>query len=415
MRVALVTYGLHIGGMESFLFMLGHALRDEGMKVAYVVTEHIGAWHQRAADEGFETVAVLPKLWRTRRCQVAHLVPVLADFDAVLLNHSAAAQSLVGKLPRSCFAATILHLDKDPIYQVGLANSTNVDCLVCVSSRVLSEAVRRGAPVDRTIRILHGIDVPASWPKEGCSRNGRLLRIIFVGRINHEQKGIWDLPPILSEARRLGAEFTFEMVGDGEPELSQLRRVFATKYPELSVRFHGRQSHQDTIRLLSESDILLMPSRFEGLPITLLEALSQGVVPIASRLPGVTDDAVDHDVSGVLPDVGDIEGFARAIARLQDDEERLRMSRAAWQCARERFTKDVMMSQYLELLNSDRRAPRSDAASLEAIGRELFGLSWYLPIGLAKMLRAPKVLRRRLRGFFKMPSLNTPVEAGRVS
>jgi glycosyltransferase involved in cell wall biosynthesis len=415
MRVALVTYGLHIGGMESFLFMLGHALRNQGMEVACVVTEHIGAWHERASDEGFETIAVLPMLWRTRRWQVSQLVPVLTDFDAILLNHSAAAQSLLGMLPSSCVTATILHLDQDPIYRVGLANSTNLDRLVCVSSKVLSEAVRRGAPVEKTIRIPHGLDVPAIWPKEESLRDGRPLKIIFVGRINHEQKGIWDIPPILSEARRLGVDFTFEMVGDGEPELSQLRRMFATKYPEMPVQFHGRQSHQDTIRLLSEADVLLMPSRFEGLPITLLEALAQGVVPIASRLPGITDDAVEDGVNGVLPEVGDIEAFARAIERLQDDSLRMQMSRAAWQSAHERFTKDVMVGQYLTLLESDRRVPRGDTESVDAVGRELFGLAWFLPIGLAKLLRAPRTLLRRLGRFFSLPRLNTRVEARRVS
>ena len=415
MRVALVTYALRMGGMESFLFMLASELRSRGMDVTFVVTEAVGVWQQRAVEEGFKVVAVLPKLWRTRRWHAAQLKPVLAEFDAILLNHAAAAHPLLGVLPRSCLSATILHNDVHEIYRVGLANVAHVDHVVCVGSKIRSESIRRGAPAERTIRIPHGIDVPSSWPKVEGSRDGRPLKIIFVGRINHEQKGIWDLPPILSDARRLGAEFTFEMVGDGEPELSRLRKVFATKYPELAVRFHGRQSHPDTIRLLSEADILLMPSRFEGLPITLLEALSQGVVPIASRLPGVTDDAVAHEVNGILTDVGDIEGSARAIVRLQDDSVRMRMSRAAWQCARERFTKDVMIGKYLELLTSERRAPRGGATSVESAGREVFGLGWFLPLGLAKVIHAPKVLRRRLRGITKMPSWNTRVEAGRVS
>jgi glycosyltransferase involved in cell wall biosynthesis len=415
MRVALVTYGLHIGGMENFLFMLGNELRSREMDVAFVVTEVIGSWHQRAIDEGYEVIAVLPKTWRTRRWHVSRLASVLSGFDAVLLNHSAAGQALLGSLPSSCIAATILHNDVDEIYQIGLANATNVDHLVCVSSKILSEVKRRGAPAAAAIRIPHGIDVPPTWPKEGQSRNGRPLKVIFVGRVNHVQKGIWDIPPILSEVQRRGAQFTFEMVGDGEPELSQLRREFATKFPEISVQFHGRQSHADTLQLLSQADILLMPSRFEGLPITLLETLAQGVVPIASRLPGVTDDAVENGVNGILPEVGDIEGFARAIVRLQDDSERMRISQAAWQTARERFTKDLMVKQYLALLKSARRAPRGDAISVDSVGRELFGLSWFLPIGLAKAIRAPRTLYRRLGRLPSKLNVKTRVEAARVS
>jgi glycosyltransferase involved in cell wall biosynthesis len=402
MRIALVTYALQIGGMENFMLALGVALRERGEDVTLVVTEEIGAWHQRAIELGLPTLAVCPSLWQNRRRHAERLLPVLDQFDAVILNHSTAAQALAGELHPGCLVISVLHNDQESIYRIGLANLPNVDYVVCISSKILAEVQRRGAADDQPVRLPHGVAVPIAWPQQDAPpRDDRPLKIIFVGRINHPQKGVFDLPPILAKARKLGASFTFEMVGDGGSDFDQLRQQFASECPDFPVVYHGRKSGEDTLALLAQADVLLMPSRFEGFPVTLLEALSLGVVPIASRLPGITDDAVTDDVNGILPEVGDIDAFAAAIVRLENDDLRRKMSQAAWSTAREKFQDSTMVDHYVELL---RRPPRPQPANrprLDAIGRGLFGLAWTLPVGIAKLVavvregRIVKSLRRR--------------------
>jgi glycosyltransferase involved in cell wall biosynthesis len=394
MRVALVTYGLNVGGMENFLFTLADSLRAHGIQVSFVVTEMIGAWHQRAIDEGFEIVNLLPKRWRSLRGQAQRLARVLGTYDAALFNHCRLGQAIAADVPSSCRIVPIFHNDDDVIYRVGLANVSQVDSVVCVGSKVFREALRRGAPADRTIQIPYGINVPASWPKEGHSRNGRPLRIVFLGRLNHKQKGVLDVPAILCRAAELGVALRLDLVGEDDVDAPFLREELTKKLPASAVRFHGRTDHATALRLLSEADILLMPSRYEGLPIALLEALAQGAVPVASHLPGITDDVVADGVTGILSPVGDIEGFARAIARLQDDEERLRMSHAAWQSARDRYGKEAMVARYLELLNSPREVRARNTESPDLVGRMFFGKRWDYPIGVVDIAVA---VRRTLR------------------
>ena len=402
MRIALVTYALQIGGMENFMLALGVALRDRGEDVTFVVTEEVGAWHQRAIDLGFPTLSVCPSLWQNRRRHVERLLPVLDQFDAVILNHSAAAQALAGELHAGCLVLSVLHNDQESIYRVGLANLSNIDFVVCISSKILFEVKRRGAAADQLVRLPHGVAVPAEWPQRNAPpRNGRPLKIIFVGRINHPQKGVFDLPPILAKARKLGASFTFEMVGDGGTDFDRLQKQFLDECPDLPVVYHGRRSGEETLALLSQADVLLMPSRFEGFPVTLLEALSLGVVPVASRLPGITDDAVTDGVNGILPEVGDINAFAASIQRLEDDDLRRRMSEAAWTTARAQFQDSTMVDRYVELLRSSATAATRGKSPPRFDRRELFGLAWPLPVGLAKTVavvregRILKSLRRR--------------------
>lgn len=389
MRVALVTYGLHVGGMESFLLMLAEELRAKGMQVSFVITEKIGAWHRLAVEKGFKAIVVRPSPWRTRRWHALQVAAELQEFDAVLLNHSAAAQPVLGELPANCLIMALLHNDQESIYRVGLSNLGNLDYLVCVGSKILSEAKRLGAAPSQAVHIPYGVNVSTTWPKEHVStQTGRPLKVIFVGRVDHEQKGVLDLPLILAEARRLGVKTTFEVVGDGEPDLTTLRNKFAAILPDLQVVYHGKKDNMDALQLLGQADILLMPSRFEGLPVTLLEAIARGVVPVASFLPGITDDAVTNGVNGLLPTVGDISGFARAIARLQDDNLRLQMSRAAWQEARDKFNKELMVDRYLRLLHSPCTKKVRSCREVDSIGRVLFGLGWSVPVGLTKTASA---------------------------
>jgi glycosyltransferase involved in cell wall biosynthesis len=386
MRAALVTYALDVGGMESFLLMLAEGLRAEGVDVSFVVTEKIGKWHGRPKELGFDTITVCPSQWHSRRWQARRLTSVLKSYDAVVLNYCTVAHAILGELLPSTLVISILHNHAEGIYDTGLSNLANIDYVVCVGSKVYSETLGRGATERQAVIIPYGVDVPARWPKEQeGSPNGRPLKLIYVGRIDHYQKGVLDIPQIIAEATRRGANMELDVVGDGEPDLSELRKQFAAQLPGFGVRFHGRLESAATHRLLAEADVLLMPSRFEGLPVTLLEAIARGTVPIASLLPGITDDAVKNGETGILLPVGDVPAFAEAIVRLQNDETRRRMSLAAWQSA-SRFTKDRMVVQYLQLLGKPvRRTPAPDVSA--EIGRRFYSRAWELPIGLVEFVR----------------------------
>ena len=152
-----------------------------------------------------------------------------------------------------------------------LSNLANIDYVVCVSSKVHSEALCRGVTERQAVIIPYGVDVPARWPKEQeGSPNGRPLKLIYVGQIDHYQKGVLDIPQIVAEATRRGANLELDVVGDGEPDLSQ-SCVSSSLFSCLASASGSMANWKSaaTHRLLADADVLLMPSRFEGLPVTL--------------------------------------------------------------------------------------------------------------------------------------------------
>ncbi len=86
----------------------------------------------------------------------------------------------------------------------------------------------------------------------------------------------------------------------------------------LADRVHFAGYVADSREVYVASDVLLMPSRFEGLPMTLLEAMAMGLPVVASKLDGIAEVIADgHE--GLLVESGDAGGFAESISRLLEN------------------------------------------------------------------------------------------------
>ena len=93
-------------------------------------------------------------------------------------------------------------------------------------------------------------------------------------------------------------------------------------------------------------DIFVLPTRVEGFPVALVEAMGAGVVPVVSNIESGVPEVIASARTGERPPVGDIRAFAAAIAALDRDRPRLAaMGAAARQSIVERFGSNVRNSQ----------------------------------------------------------------------
>ena len=97
------------------------------------------------------------------------------------------------------------------------------------------------------------------------------------------------------------------------------------------------------------ADVFVLPSRREGLPVALMEAMSCGLPCVASRLPGATDTLIQDGVSGLLVPPGDVAAFAGAIASMLSDPARASaMGAAARQVVLDRFASHKIAERWLQ-------------------------------------------------------------------
>jgi colanic acid/amylovoran biosynthesis glycosyltransferase len=162
--------------------------------------------------------------------------------------------------------------------------------------------VRCGVPFDR---------LPVRERRTGNTRS-----LICVGRLSPE-KGQAGLLRAFADLRSRHDGLQLRLVGDG-PERATLEAQTAELGLSGHVKFVGRTSESDTLAEIARSDILVLPSLMEGLPIVLMEAMALGVPIVASRVAGIPE-LVEDGAGGLLFAPSDWEALARCVERLLSD------------------------------------------------------------------------------------------------
>jgi glycosyltransferase involved in cell wall biosynthesis len=157
------------------------------------------------------------------------------------------------------------------------------------------------------------------------------LRLVYVGRII-ESKGLFDIVAALRQLRQQGRRFTFSVAGTGRDE-TRLREAIRAAGLEDCIRLLGGVVGVAKSRLWLESDVFVFPTRQEGLPYALLEAMAAGCVPVVTPV-GAIPDVLQSDLEGFLVAASDI---ARVVAALEElDDDRPKLAHMA-HCARRRI------------------------------------------------------------------------------
>ena len=219
-----------------------------------------------------------------------------------------------------------------------------VDRLIAVSGSV-AESHRAAGLGNRLTTIANGVDPsaatrdPAVLRREwGLSRGPVLLMAgRFAAQKDHALM-LAAMPAILNAQ----PDATLLMAGDG-PLLWEIAGRIAIGGLAGSVRLMGQRS--DLPDLMAAADLLVLPSRFEGLPLVALEAMAAGLPIVASDAPG-NAEMLEHGRSGWLAPAGDAGGFARAvIAALADPERLAQVATAAGERQLELYTAGRMIDE----------------------------------------------------------------------
>src|SRR5713226_6143641 len=164
-----------------------------------------------------------------------------------------------------------------------------VSVFVCIS-KYLEQAVPERRPKGLLVRsIIYGVPIPENVAKKP---NGR-LRLAYVGRLVEEQKRISEVTHALCRAVREVPGTEALIYGDG-PARPVVEQILREEGEGLPVHLVGFVENDQIPKYLAECHAVVLLSDHEGLPLSLLEGMACGVVPIGLRgAPGVTELVVD--------------------------------------------------------------------------------------------------------------------------
>ncbi|MEN5299950.1 glycosyltransferase family 4 protein [Brucella sp. TWI559] len=389
----------HIGGTYSVFTRLSASLRQAGVELRWLAAGSAGeTMSLPSADQGLsdalrkgdaiDRMGVLDEETRARR-----MIAFLRDnnFKAVFVNvlSSRFETNLVRYLPDDILRVMIVHNITPGTYAAAREIRDHVHATVGVSRRCRDDLVNHyGFDPAQTLVIPHGLNRTVHKPNRRIqSDHSEPLRLLYLGRIEDNSKGVFWLPHIL---RELKCDTDLTVAGDG-PDLAELRHRLKSFGDR--IRFTGWVAPSDVPRLASQHDVMVMPSRFEGFGLTLIEAMSEGCPAVVSHIAGVTDGIVTDGEDGFLFPVGDFRAAARHIDHLAENSAlRARMAEAACLKVADAFDNDVVGRTYAGLLENLVQRPPAIAPALPLS-------QWKMPTALHSSLRSrlPKPVKNWLR------------------
>ena len=182
-------------------------------------------------------------------------------------------------------------------------------------SPLVQESIRDfyGMKAEKVPVIYNGVDLSRCLPKESYA-SGDVVKIVHVGRFN-EQKNHGRLLRAFKLLLKQHPNCQLNLVGDGEL-LEEMKALALELGISEKVSFLGSQSN--VYPFLQEADVFVLPSDYEGMPMTIIEAMGTGLPIVATRVGGVPD-MIEKEASGLLTACDERE-VAEAMARLVSDE-----------------------------------------------------------------------------------------------
>ena len=170
------------------------------------------------------------------------------------------------------------------------------------------------------------------------------LTLGYLGRIE-PNKGMTELLEALKKCKAEGRGFKVRFAGKEQTEgeyLSKFEEAFGDDF-----EYCGLVSGETKREFLGSLDVFVMPTYFEGLPMSLLETMSYGAVPVVTKVGSIPTVVKDGE-NGLFVKVKDVESICEALKKLDDDRSLLaKMSVEARKTIQENFS----AAKYVERLN----------------------------------------------------------------
>jgi glycosyltransferase involved in cell wall biosynthesis len=244
----------------------------------------------------------------------------------------------------------------------------NAHAIVAINKGIAQELLNANVSPEKIIQIPNGVDTHKFTPISDKEKKDTRIRLglpldktvfIFVGRIV-KKKGLDFLLQAWGTHEKMNKDTVLLILGDDSADIQkkQVGRNLPCylEYKELSERLGlnrvfwlGSKSHSDLQTYYQASDCLILPSRNEGSPNVVLEAMSSGLPIIGTKIPGILD-LIESQHDGLLVDLDEVDELAHVISLITDNvEQRKSMGKMARKKIMNKYDISLIAKSYLNL------------------------------------------------------------------
>jgi glycosyltransferase involved in cell wall biosynthesis len=346
MRVAFVSCGVPLGGTTTYMLFLASALRELGVPAEVFSFTAANPLAKEFCDAGIrvhaenESGLIYEKRLKNIHQKVAAFRPT-----AVISVLGAESFEFLRYVPAGVLRLGVFHDRAIRSEVFGPRYRAVLDHLIVVAS-YLQDDLRK---LDRTFPctyLAHGIPIPLDAPR--TANPDSPLRLLYYGRLGI-LKGVRLFPDIVAALNRREIPFQWTIHGHG-PEEQFLKTALEAEIRHGRIHFSAPVTYDQLAPLVRRHDVYVLASTTEGGPLTLLESMALGLVPVCGNIPCLVQEVITP-ANGFRVPRDDPDAYAEAIGRLHGDRNLLEnMSRSARATITGEFSAEAMARRYVRFL-----------------------------------------------------------------
>lgn len=275
------------------------------------------------------------------------MLPKIYEENVVITLHNHVQSE---KVSHHGFPASVYYRLVGLVEERGIERFSNATFTV-VYEEIRRELIDRGVPSSNVQYVGNGVDLDRFSPEEPYSneqedQDDASLTLLYLGRLT-EQKRPTALVDIFEELLKIDGDPSLVVAGAG-PESDEVERKM-DKIPTENAQFLGFVAEDDKPDIYRDADLFVLPSKYEGEPLALYEALASGLPCIVSEIPNLR--FVPEENCGIAINPEQTSESAARIRRYMDDkQQRAKNSYNARNYAEKELSWNARANEYMKIL-----------------------------------------------------------------
>jgi glycosyltransferase involved in cell wall biosynthesis len=348
--IIFLSDSLPLGGTATFLLNIFEGFsKSSTWSPQAAVLKGFGDVALQINDRGLKVISPHP-------CSLLH-EEIIEDIYNQLSSYSprAVVASIGGSsfdflrfVPEDCLRIGMIHSDEEGVYRLVKRYIPWLDIIVCVSTEIYNKTLFLTKGTQTSVaKISCGVPMPHA---KAIKTFNKKLRVLYLGRVIEEQKRISILSKVMRRTIDCKLDISWTIAGSG-PDLPFLINEFSDN--SSCVKFLGSVPYSAVPNLLSQNDVYFLCSDYEGLPLSMLEAMGAGLVPVVSDLASGISEVV-NSCNGVRVPIDNEDDYFNAIYSLLENPSRCAsLSVNAVHDVKDKYSIGAMTTNWMNLLDDN--------------------------------------------------------------
>lgn len=347
-----------VSGVNAALEAVGRELQRLGWEIDLVFTRDRATVEQSAGSE--TRLPELPYRFLERHATGAEGMwqALIADVQrrapcTVLMAYDFIANGFAPALTEDVGVVMWLQADDGDYYEQAYRLGRYCNAVVCVSEHIKETVTALHPGIGSRSHVIHNTSVSERDLAGARPPRSDRLRIVYTGRLVQYQKRILDFVALAEALDARGVPYEISLIGTFpvHDEAAGLFHERAARHLDAgTIRLPGRLSRERIFEALRASDFFVLLSDFEGLPLSLGEAMAAGCVPVVADMKSGISELLTSGENGLIVKGRDYARWAGVLVDLWNDRAALsEMSQRARRTVRDGFTVERIAQQFDEL------------------------------------------------------------------